>query len=256
LILVGLATGFDWRVAFFMAGIPGLLAAAAIGLFVKEDRASPGALTEAAAEAPSRLRDILRVRNIWLSAAISSLVLGFILTTAIFLPLYLVQVRHLSPIEMGLVMTGGGVAALVGGFGVPAVSDHIGRKPVIAAFGLVGATLPIVCILGAVPVAVLACLYAAVSLAFALPNLTIMTVSAESVGLRDRGAALGLVQGVAEIVGGFSAPALVGIVADQTSLAAAPLIAGACALGVTLLSLLLTETAPSKLPASAVLAAA
>jgi sugar phosphate permease len=89
-------------------------------------------------------------------------------------------------------------------------------------------------------------LCATAGLVAGLPILALAIVPAESARPRDRGAAVGLVAGVAEIFGGFAA-VITGFVADHTSLLAAPIIAGGCALAAGLLSLCLEETAPAKL---------
>jgi MFS family permease len=82
--------------------------------------------------------------------------------------------------------------------------------------------------------------------AAALPALAIAIVPGESIDPRDRGAALGLVMGIAELAGGFAAPALAGLLADRAGLGAALAVAGVCAVGAALLSLGLLETAPRR----------
>ena len=62
----------------------------------------------------------------------------------------------------------------------------------------------------------------------------------------DRGTALGLVMGVAEIIGGLMIIILAGIAADRFGLAVVPVLAGVCAVGAGLLSLALSETAPRR----------
>jgi sugar phosphate permease len=90
-------------------------------------------------------------------------------------------------------------------------------------------------------------LCATAGLVAGLPYLALAIVPVESALPRDRCAAVGLVGGTAEILGGFAAPAITGFVADHTSLLAAPIIAGGCALAAGLLALCLDETAPARL---------
>ena len=81
-------------------------------------------------------------------------------------------------------------------------------------------------------------------LGVSLPNLAISMVPGESVPDRDRGTAMGLVMGIAEIVGGLVIVTLAGAAADRFGLAVIPVLAGVCAAGAGLLSMALSETAP------------
>jgi MFS family permease len=244
-IVVTLGVWFDWRVAFYLTGIPGLVAAAAIALYVHE---SPAPIAARSGVKPqSSILDVLKVRNVWLCALIASLILAFFADMFVFLPLYLVRERQLSAAAMGSLMTVVGAVVLLGGLVLPALSDRFGRKTVLVACAPLGAALPLACVYGAGGFAGLVALCALAGLVGALPFVAISIIPAESAGPRDRGLASGLVMGTAEILGGFSAPAITGFVADHTSLLAAPIIAGGCALAAGLLSLCLEETAPAKL---------
>ena len=244
LVQVSLATAFGWRATFLICGLPGLVLAAVIALVVRETR---GRAPSAAAIALTPLPRLLRIRNVALCAGIASLLLAFMSIAMTFLPLYLVQVRHLSALDMGMILSGAGLVGLVAGLGVPMVSDRLGRKPVLAGLGLVGAGVPLTCLFWPGGVAGLAVLLSVSMMAAALPALAIMMVPAESVDPRDRGAALGLVMGVAELTGGFAAPALAGLLADRAGLGAALCAAGVCAVAAAILSLGLTETAPRRI---------
>jgi predicted MFS family arabinose efflux permease len=195
----------------------------------------------------SRLADILRVRNVWLSALIASLLLAFFADLFVFLPLLLVRELKLLPGDMSVVMAAVGAVTLFGGLAMPALSDRWGRKTVLVACAPLGVALPLACVYGADSFTGLVALCALASLVAALPFLAIAIVPAESAQPRDRGTVVGFVMGTAEIFGGFAAPAVTGVVADYTSLLAAPIIAGACAVTAALLSLCLEETAPRRL---------
>jgi MFS family permease len=240
-VLVGLATAFGWRATFFLAGAPGLVLAAVIALAVRE---APNQVIAAKSVPLTPPLKFLRVRNVALCAVIASLLLAFISVGMIFLPLYLVQIRHLSVLDMGLVMGGLGLMSLVAGLGVPTVSDRLGRKPVMVGLGLLGAGLPLAGIFWSGGGVGLAVILAVSMTAAAGLGLAIAIIPGESVDPRDRGAALGLVMGIAELVGGFAAPALAGLLADRAGLGAALCVAGVCAVAAAILSLALVETAP------------
>jgi len=248
MILVSWAISFGWRAAFFLAGIPGLGAAALIALVVRE---APRPRAAAAVEAPSSALQILRVRNVWLCAVIASLLLASWLVAQVFLPLYLVRVRHLSPVDMGVVMTAYGLVGLVGALVLPTLSDRLGRKPILAVFASSAVLIPLACAWWTGGVVGLAALCGVGALGSALPHVAIGMAPGESVRPADRGTALGLVMGVAEICGGFGGPSLAGLAADHVGLGVAPVIAGACGLAAAVLSLFLRESAPRRAPALA-----
>jgi MFS family permease len=240
IVLVGLASHFGWRITFFLAGVPGLVLAAAIALWVREVRP----VTAATPEQPSHPLEILRVRNVRLCAVIASLLLGCAAITMIFLPLYLVQDRRLSPLDMGLVMTALGAATLAASLILPTLSDQLGRKAVLVGFAGLGAILPIGCLYWTGGIMGLTAICTFGALPGALLHVAIGIAPGESVHARDRGAALGLVMGCAELVGGFITPSLVGLLADRAGLGMALNIGGSFAVAAALLSVCLRETAP------------
>jgi MFS family permease len=245
IIVVTLGEWFDWRVAFYLTGIPGVLAAVAIALYVRE---SPAPIAARSGLKPqSSILDVLRVRNVWLCALIASLILAFFADMFVFLPLFLVRERQLSAGSMGSLMTVVGTVVLFGGLVLPALSDRFGRRTILVACAPLGAALPLACVYGTGGFAGLVALCALAGLVGALPFVAISIIPAESALPRDCGIASGLVMGTAEILGGFAAPAITGVVADHSSLLAAPIIAGGCALAAGLLSLCLEETAPARL---------
>jgi ACS family hexuronate transporter-like MFS transporter len=190
------------------------------------------------------LRALLRNRNILLGALIAALLIAFLAVTTIFLPLYLVRVRHLTAIDMSLVMFVFGAASLLGGLVLPALSDRLGRKPVLVTIAGLGALLPLGCVYWTGGAMGFAAICAIAALPCTLPHLMIGIIPGESVAVRDRAAATGLVMGAAELLGGFATPSLTGLLADRAGLAAALILAGSCAAAASLLSLGLQETAP------------
>jgi MFS family permease len=242
IVLVGLASHFGWRATFFLVCLPGLVLALGVRLWLPDEAASRASTTTA--NRPVSLRDLLRNRNILLGAAIAALLIAFLGVTTIFLPLYLVRVRHLTAIDMGLVMSVFGAASLLGGLVLPAISDRFGRKPVLVVFAALGVLLPLGCVYWTGGTIGFAAICAAAALPCTLPHLIIGIIPGESVAASDRAAATGLVMGIAELVGGFATPSLGGLLADRAGLAAVLVLAGACAAAASFLSLLLLETAP------------
>jgi predicted MFS family arabinose efflux permease len=171
----------------------------------------------------------------------------------VFTPLFLVGLRHLKPADMGVVMSCFGFASMSGALILPAVSDRWGRKPVLIGFATL--TAAALCSLyWAGTTALLATTMVAAGFGALAPILSIGIIPGESVADRDRGTALGMAMGAAEIIGGFAAPALAGLAADRFGLDALPAIAAACVLAGALLSLALNESAPRRTGAAAILA--
>jgi MFS family permease len=78
-------------------------------------------------------------------------------------------------------------------------------------------------------------------------TLFMATIPAETVPRGVMATALGLIMGTGEIVGGFVAPSLAGVLSDSFGLGASMLVSSGAAVVVVLLSLLLVETAPAVL---------
>jgi MFS family permease len=245
LVLVQLAELFNWRVAFFIAGVPGILCALAVMRFVREPQTLPAA---AKATGPNQggLSVLFRERNIWLCAAIACLMVSWLMLHQYFLPLFLTTVRRLSNRQMSQVMSVTGICAAVVGLVGPAISDRVGRKPVIVCALLLSLITPLAGLYfhGLIPI--LAALMFVGWIGTAAFALFMAVVPGETLPVRHAATASGLVVCIGEVVGGSGAPLLGGWAADLTTLAAPIAIAAVCAFGGTVLSLFLKETAPVK----------
>src|SRR6202034_793256 len=101
------------------------------------------------------LRAVLRVRNIWLCTVSSCFFVAYVTITVVFLPLFLIKIRHFAPQQMGMLMSVLGISGLVLGVVVPAVSDHVGRKPMMIAGGLLAMLCPLATMYYSGPLAIL-----------------------------------------------------------------------------------------------------
>jgi MFS family permease len=250
LVLVQLAELFNWRVAFFLAGVPGVLCAILIMRFVREPRTAPAG-AKATEGSHSGLFLLFRERNIWLCSAITCLMVSWLMLHQNFLPLFLTTVRRLSNQQMSQVMSVTGICAAVVGLVCPAISDRVGRKPVIIGALLLSMITPLSGLYFHGPVPVLASLMFIGWIGTGAFALFMAVVPGETLPARYAATATGLVVCIGEIVGGFGAPLLGGRAADMTTLAAPIGIAVVCALGGTILSLFLKETSPVKTRAGA-----
>jgi MFS family permease len=256
LVLVALAGLYSWRAAFFIAGVPGLLMALLIAKYVRP--AAKPALQPRALPANGGIRygEMLRYRNIWLCMLMSIVMVAWMVLGWAFLPLFYVNVRHLSAGQMSLLMSVLGLSAVFFCFIVPGLSDRFGRKPVIVAFNLIGLLAPLAALyfVGSL-YALGALIFIGWSASGTFP-LFMGTIPSETIPARYVATSLGLVMGLGEILGGVSGPWVAGWAADQYGLRAPIMIEAGCAIVGTVLALFLKETAPACLGSPVAVAAA
>lgn len=247
MVVVPLAETYGWRVAFFVAGIPGLVIAMFLARHVVEPKGfhRAAATPQEIAGKPSFI-EMIRRRNIALCLVISCLFITWFVALMTFTPLYLMEKRGFAPGEMGILMTVLGIASVISGFLVPAISDRIGRKPTMIFFSAVAVAVPLVLVYFEASLPVLGALLFLTYFGYGCFPIFLATIPAETVGIAHAGRAIGLVIGVGEVAGGFFAPMIEGIAADKFGAEAPFLIASAATLLAMLISFALKETAPIK----------
>ncbi|WP_084356092.1 MFS transporter [Novosphingobium lentum] len=240
LLLVPIALAYGWRTGFYMAAIPGLISAAIIWFTLRE----PPQDVSHEAHPTVSLREAFRHRNVVLCALIAILLVSYLVVCWAFMPLFLTKVRGFAPETMGWLMATLGISAGIGSFVVPAISDAIGRRPVLVFFSFLGVTLP----LGALyfngsTVVLAAIFFFGWGLNGVFP-LFMATIPSESVDPRLTATLTGVVMGTGEVLGGVLSPFIAGAAADKWGLTAPvwlmfglAIAAGFCALG-------LIESAP------------
>jgi predicted MFS family arabinose efflux permease len=243
LVMVWLASHLGWRFAFYLTVIPGLLLAAAIAVFVHE----PEQFAPKPAVAPSApATDLLRNRNIVLCIAISGLMVGWMIVGWVFLPVYLTTVAGFTPQAMSVVMAVLGISGAVAGFGVPGLSDRIGRRPAMIGFCLIGALSPLAALYLSGNLMLLCLVLATGWIAGGTFSLFMATIPAESIEPTKVATAMAVIMGAGELLGGAGAPLVVGWFSDIHGLKS-PLFAEIIfATTAALLSFCLKETAPRK----------
>jgi MFS family permease len=254
LVLVAVAEAFNWRVAFFVAAVPGLIAAFFIWKMVRE----PGLPTPASDVEGERaakqgesvgLLHMLGYRNVALCLFISTAMVSWMVLGWTFLPLFYLNGRGYSPGEMSILMSVLGVSAMVSAFIVPGLSDRFGRKPVMVLFALLAVLVPLAAYYYQGPLLGLCLLVFVGWSASGIFPLYMATIPAETLPAGNVATATGLVVGFGEILGGVGSPIVAGWAADLHGPAAPLVIQGALALGATALALGLKETAPAALRA-------
>jgi len=243
-LLVAFAEAFGWRNAFFLAGVPGLVAALCIWLL---ERVPHAPARPAAAKAPARkltLREAFAERNVLLCAAIGVLLVSYLVVCWAFMPLYLTQIRHYDNSTMGWLMGTLGISATVGAFLISGLSDRIGRRPLMIAMPLIGVILPLGAMYFEGSVWVMAALFFVGWGANGIFPLFMGTIPAESVDRAHVATVLGLCMGIPEVLGGVLSPTIAGRAADLFGLQAPLWIMLGLTIVAGLLGLGIRETAP------------
>ncbi len=247
IVLIAVAAALSWRQAFYLSAIPGLFCALAIWLWVKEppkDAFHVGGV----APQPMGLLQMLKVRNMLICVLVAIFMVAWMVTASVFLPTFLAELRHLPLPTVAGVMSTVGLAALAGGLTLPALSERLGRRPVmlIGCFGALVAPISALYFHG--PVWALSALQFVGWMSAGVFPLFMATIPGESLPRAQIATAMGLVVGVGEICGGVFGPIIAGQLADRTTLGLqAPMILVAGFILIAgCLSLLLKETAPRR----------
>jgi predicted MFS family arabinose efflux permease len=219
-LLAFFVTQWGWRNAFFLAGVPGLVAALLIWWLVKEPA------PEAAGARSGRklsFREAFAERNVLLSAVIGVIMVSYFVVCFAFMPLYLANVRHFDSQTQGWLMGVLGLSATVGSLAISGLSDRIGRRPLMIIMPLIGVILPLGAMYFQGSVWGLAAIFFVGWGLVGIFPLFMATIPSESVDREHSATVMGLCMGVPEVLGGALAPALAGIAADRTGSLATPL---------------------------------
>jgi len=245
-VLIGLAQLFNWRAAFWLAAVPGLVMALLIAKFARDPRIVRTSITNETSR--PRRGDYWRIlarRNIALCTLIACFTMAILMIGTAFGALYLVNERHLAPTQASLLLGAQGVANMLS-FLVPALSDRIGRKPAVILFGLLSMTAPLALLYFHGSLLGLGALLVVGGFSQGVTTLLIIVIPAETVPMHQLGTASGFIPGVAELIGSVGGPALAGRAADLVSPTAPFLIMVGCSLAVGLLALGLKESLGAK----------
>jgi ACS family hexuronate transporter-like MFS transporter len=242
-VLVAFATGFGWRDAFFLAGVPGIIVALLMAWLIRKPAIIPreegrSALSE------SSFRDAIADRNVVLCAILSVLLVSYLVVCWAFMPLYLTQVRRYDAQTMGWLMGTLGISATIASFAITGLSDRVGRRPLMILMPLIALILPLGAMYYTGSVWTLAAIFFVGWGVTGIFPLFMATVPSESVQPRHMASALGVCMGTGEILGGVLSPSAAGYAADLVGLQAPLWMMFGLALVSFVVALGLRETAP------------
>lgn len=252
IVATQLGEAYGWRAAMFLSILPGLLVAVLMIFLLRPDPSRPAAAPAPAPDEsprrgslPNDFAILLRIPNMRASLAIAGLITAWLVLQSTFLTLFLTQEKGLAPTTAGWVIGLGGWAGLVGGISLPALSDRIGRKPVLL-LGSLAATLgpAAMLLLPGDPVLLATAMFFG-WMPLGIAPLYCATVPSESVSPALVTTAVGLSMGFAELFGGVILPPIAGRAADAFGLDAIFYICIGLALLAAVAALFIRETAPS-----------
>ncbi|MFP3550018.1 MFS transporter [Paraburkholderia sp. SIMBA_049] len=253
IIATQLLNVMSWRWVFALVSVPGLILGLLMFRVIREPKTtvsvSSGSPAQATAQARrGNWRDVLKSGNIRVAMVALFCAMTGVFVLGAMLPLYLTEYLALDTQRMGIVVSAIGFGGFVGQFGLPGLSDLVGRR-LASVVGFAGTAVMLYVFrgLGAQPVALFAVLFVSAFFTLGLVSLLSGPVATEAAPVGMVSTAIGIVVGAGEIFGGGVAPALAGFVATRfgiQNILWLPICAVLLGIGV---SLLLKETAPAKL---------
>jgi len=233
----------SWHWVFMVSALPGLAVAVLIARTLRSD--APAVRTSAA-PAP-RWRTLFRSRNVVVAMLAVLCAMAGIFVISAMVPIYLEHVLKLSTQEMGFIVSAIGFGGFAGSFGLSALSDRVGRKPVaISAFIGSAVLLYAFAHTGANPQMLFILLFGLSVCALGLLGLLSGPIATEAAPAGLIASSVGFVSGAGEIFGGGLAPVIAGYVAQHHGLHATLYVAlGGFVCG-AVVSLFLLETAPCR----------
>ena len=244
----------SWRMVFWVVAIPGIIVGILLFFVLREPKDTQGGAAVGAVPGHGGgggFGEVIKSKNIVLCMIALMCAMACIFVLGGMLPSYLTDYLKLTPTQMGFVMSALGFGGFVGQFGVPGISDKLGRRPT-AVLSFIGAAVTVWLFMGigATPNSLFMMLFM-VSF-FSLGNVALITgpIATEAAPMGLISSAIGIVVATGEIFGGGIAPSIGGWIAQNRGIENIlwmPLVG--VGLG-AIVSLMLKETAPAKVSAS------
>ena len=247
-ILIAIATASNWRFGFYFTIIPGILIAAASLYFLDQPKKVNLAANMSEEEAEKfTFKDCFKYKNIWLCIVLASCMVTWYILSVTFAPTYFADTVGLDPMIMGFVVGALGIGGMVWGTAIPTISGWAGRKRMVQIACLIAIGSPLLIIYGhGLNYVLLGVLLAIFHMGQGPHPIIFSIIPSETVPQKFIPAAIGLVMGIGEFIGGVIMPVIAGIAADNISPDAPFWIIAGSALLAFFVSFGLKETLPSK----------
>jgi MFS family permease len=256
-----------WRWVFYFTLPPGIILAIVHRIYVKEPK-SVAARIEARKKGIAHkivtqtgehvtVGDVLKFRNIILTALISICFMTWLFFIIAFGTLYLTKVQNLAITTAGFVMSAWGLGALFGYICVPWVSDFVGRKPalILSAF-LAGLATLWFARAGGNPTSLYFIMLLVGFFGYGCYPVFMSLIPSETVPFGLAGLAIGIPTGIGDIIGGGVLPTFGGMLADAFGLGAPMLVTAVALFVATVIGFFIIETCPRKVQAKSTATAA
>ncbi|HUJ10867.1 MAG TPA: MFS transporter [Verrucomicrobiae bacterium] len=240
------ASRWGWRYAFMVAGLPGIVMGLMLWKFVREPEESVHGVGHER-ESLAQYFAILRHHNMWLCCLGAAGFMSWLFIVNVFAPLYITRVAHQPGTTAGFLLGASGLGSFFLGFLLPALSDRMGRKPVLLLMSAMSAIVPLAYLVPALYThyLVLAAIVFVANTGQGMASLIMVLVPTESVPAQFRATSIGLATLVGEAMGATVAPILSGTLAEKYGLGITMWLAAIGSAVVFFVSLLLRETAGS-----------
>lgn len=214
----------SWHWVFAVVALPGLLLAVAMAKTLRS-RAPAEAAARAPSPAPTSWTQVLRYRAVLVNTVAMACYLTCVITMSAFMPSYLTDHLKLDLDQMGMVLAGLGAGSFIGMVAIPALSDRLGRKPLIVVALIVEViALSLLPSIGPEPDKLFAIMFLMAFMNSGAIALTVGPLTGTAVPSHLAASATGIVVGLSEIVGGAAAPALAGMLAQRVGITVIPTI--------------------------------
>ncbi len=223
IVLTRLAEAYDWRTAFYLAGVPGLILAVLIWRYIAEPPRAAAEATEplTLANEMGVVRELLTSRNIQVCALVSVFAVGSIVVGSIFMPVYLNGQLGFDLVTTGNMMAVTGICPAVGAVLAGLMSERFGRRPALMLFTSLMVIGPAALLwIGGTAVVLTGFMFVGWMGLGSFP-LFMGVIPAETLGRARAATAMGLVVAIGELVGGVFAAPLAGALGDTYGLDAA-----------------------------------
>ncbi|MXO73253.1 MFS transporter [Alteraurantiacibacter buctensis] len=239
-----------WREVFLLVAIPGLIVALLLWLVIREPRFIAEKAARAADAEPvpaASLGELFAHRNVGLGMASLLCAMCGIFVLSANIPLYLTESLGLSPTDMGLVTSAIGFGGFAGQWGLPALSDIFGRRPMAVAGFVLGAVfLWFFMQVGAEPGMLFVLLFLSCAFSFGLLALITGPIATEAAPPGRISTTAGIIIGSGEIFGGGLALVVAGAVIAAYGIDSMLYLALGGLLAGCVLTPFLRETAPRR----------
>lgn len=213
----------SWHWVFALAALPGLVMAVLLARVLRGGGAAAPAAGEAA---QGSWRDVLGSRTVVFNTIAMICWVSCLVVLSALLPNYLTDHLKLTLDQMGWVLSAQGIGSLVGVVAMPALSDRVGRRPVLIGSAIVAAVaLALFVGTGAAPSRLFALLFVAACANTGALGVTLGPLTTSSVPPHLASTATGIVVGGGEMIGGAVAPAFAGGLAQRVGIHVIPSIA-------------------------------